>query len=750
MMEEHAEHNDALEGAQGGLFEEVHLRDYLWVVRKRLAFVIVSIIACLAIGIASSWNKVPRYTATAQMLAGSGYPTSPLISEKMVHEWVSKQDVSTYCELITSPNVAASVVQKLGIQSVEDMGFSKRESGGTFLAKAMAWVRSKVHANNADAPRPTGMTPEMLANLLRGSIQVKSSERIIYISYTCENPETAARIANGIAQCFIDNEFERRMARSRKFLAFLRREQREFEKNVRKAEQEIVDYQNNLDAIVIGVDEKARSNDALARKVDTLTSALAAASVDRIKKESAYRNILDSQKAGKSLTSIPEIINDPAFAKLEDRTLEIENQITDALVRYGPKHPQVVSLRNSLQLREKKRERLAERIAAQIENAYKRAVAEERNFGEVLKKAREEMRKANQNIVEYNMKVRIAEMNKQMFDVILKKSTEVSLVQDVQSINLNIASPAQSDIVSTSSKKGRTIFLSLFLGVCLGVGLAFFVDYMDNSIRDPKDIETYLQCNLLGILDNVEAEGAGRILLPTIAEPRSNISEHFRVLRTNLLFSPAVNESKQVVVTSANPKEGKSTVSMNLATVMAQAGRRVLLVEADMRRPVFHRALELSKDVGLSTVLIGDQTLEDAVQKTHVPGLHVLCAGPIPPNQTELLGSDTFAQFVKEARQKYDILIFDTPPMSVIDPVLVATMGGGAVFLVVRSGKTKRYNVRRMLKQLRQFNIPMVGVLLNRVNVRRKGYYQYYYSYYGYYGYHEDEETEKPAPAAPK
>lgn len=725
---------------QPTVFEEIHLKDYLWVVRKRLALVLVPVIVALAIGIYMVFHLVPEYSATTQVLVGRS--TSPMMDTEQ-YSPIAAQDVNTYCEIIRGSALSQSVVERLGIQTQEELGF--RRPTKSLWEKVRDWARNKIRATReSEVPKPP--SPSQLAETLRKSLTVMSSKesRLINIMYTCEQPDAAAKIANATAETFIDDEIKRRMENVRKVLTYLRRSQREFEKNLKKSEQDILNFQDKkLDAIVLGLDEKAKVQDALSKTVETLTDALARTRVERIKKEAVWNELQKRIKSGTDLMSIPAIASHPIIKDLRAAKLQIRGEMIGLSTKYGPRHPKTIALQKSLESIDKQMAPAIDTIVKNIEYSYKTSIAEENTLTDVLKHAKQDVRKANLSILEYNQMVRVSEMNRDTFNVILKKASETSLVRDVESVNLHITNPAQPDLYKIKSKKGRTVFLSLFLGLIVGVGLAFFVDYMDNSIRDPRDVESYLQSKLLGMLELVsDVAGERGLPLPTLEHPKSTVAENFRTLRTNLLFSPAVIEAKQLVVTSTIPREGKTTVSSNLAVVLAQSGRKVLLVDADMRRPYIHKIFDLDRDKGLSTYLIGEHALDDIIEPTNIPGLHAVSAGPIPPNQSELLGSEAFLRLVEEAKQRYDILLFDTPPMSVTDPVIVARMGGGVVLLVVRSGKTPRNHVKRVLRDFMQFGVSIAGVLLNQVNVRSRSYYRYYYYDYYYYGYGTNEGKE--------
>lgn len=742
------------ESGGASFLEEIHLRDYFWVIRRRVWAVILVVLLTGAFAVWREAKKQPLYQATSQLLVGANQPSSPLLYERYMNQWTSQQELATYCEIIRSSGLARETIERLGANSLEDIGY-KQQGGLSLRARIRGWI-NRILPTSAPAERTkeTGTAPSdtdaarksTLAETLRSGIvtQVVEGSRLINISYTCQDSKACARVANAIAEAFIDDEMRRRMDSTRKIFTYLRGEQQRFEKNVRDSERDLLKFHDRLDALVIGVDEKAKVQDALGKTIESLTSALAEMRVERVKREATYQELKRRLDAGEDLAATPIISGDPAILELRKVLMGLKQDLARAQAQFGPKYPTIEALQVTIRDTESDIADTAKMLLTKIENSYKVAIVEEEKLREELNKAKKEVQEANRSIVEYNMLLRVAQTNKDLFDVILKKATETSLGGDVQMVNIHIVNPAKPDLSRIASHRMRNVVLSLIFGLAMGVGLAFFIDYMDNSIRSPQEVESYLRTQLLGIIESMEDSSKQEgVPLPTLSHPKSLVSEHFRSLRTNLLFSPILAESRNLIVTSTIPQEGKTTIASNLAIVMAQSGRRVLLIDADMRRPSLHRIFQLSRSKGLSTVLIGENTVDEVVETTTIPGLHVITSGPIPPNQTELLDSASFRRFVQDIRDQFDIIIFDTPPMSVVDPVIVGRICGGVCLLVTRAGKTPRAHVKRVLRELGQFAVPVAGILLNHVDVSQKEYGGYYYYGYYRYGYHYDDRGDK-------
>jgi capsular exopolysaccharide synthesis family protein len=265
-------------------------------------------------------------------------------------------------------------------------------------------------------------------------------------------------------------------------------------------------------------------------------------------------------------------------------------------------------------------------------------------------------------------------------------------------------------------------------GLFIALALGFFFEYLDNRLKTPEEIKEHLGIPPLGLLPSVKGMGAGHPYPLLVDDTWPKLTEAFRTLRTNLIFSSSAQKSRSVVVTSTGPGEGKTLVSANLATSLAQAGLRVLVIDADMRRPALHKALEVAQEPGLSDVLVGQAKASESVSKTAVPGLWILPAGGISPNPAELLGSKRFRDFLHTLGEHFDWIVIDSPPvMAVADAAVVANVATGVVF-VIRSEAVSRYAAQAALEQLKNARASVIGGVLNRVDLDRQAY--YYSTYY--------------------
>ena len=299
----------------------------------------------------------------------------------------------------------------------------------------------------------------------------------------------------------------------------------------------------------------------------------------------------------------------------------------------------------------------------------------------------------------------------------------------------------------------QNLLLALVTGLACGVGLAFFFEYLDNSIKSPDDVKKHLDVPLLGILGRFEplSNDESKKELPLLDTPRSTISEAIRTVRTNILFSASDGETKVLLVTSAMAQEGKTIMSTNLSVGFAQLGKKVLLIDADMRKPRVHTVFNLEREPGLSEVLVDAKEPPLVIRDTQVANLKLITCGTIPPNPAELLISPRMDAFIQEMKKQFDIIVIDSPPItSVTDAVEISSFVDGVV-VVIKTGATPRPAAQSAIHQLSEVNANIFGVVLNDVDMQKDNYYYPYYKYYSryysryyyHYGYYYGEDGQK-------
>jgi succinoglycan biosynthesis transport protein ExoP len=469
-----------------------------------------------------------------------------------------------------------------------------------------------------------------------------------------------------------------------------------------------------------------------------------------------------------NVDALPAAQNNPVIQGLIKRKSDLSDQYADALNQYGPNFPKVQRLASQQEEVDKDLQKARQNMVDTIQEEYNTAQSRVRLLGGTLDKQKQDANDQAEKLVQYHILVHDAESNKQLYDGLLQKLKEAGITAGLRSSNIRIVDPALIPTAPSRPQKGRNIMLALLVGLVGGIGLAIFREYLDNTVKSPDDIESLTGLPSLAVVPSVpEMNGmqgrlarlsgdtpipAGtnpRVELLSYMQPKSQISEAFRALRTSLLLSQADHPPQVILVTSALPREGKTTAAVNLAVTLAQLGDRTLILDSDLRKPGIRRALNLTvgKDAGLSSYLAGVCGLDD-VMTPHptISNLTALTTGPVPPSPADLLSSHRMREAITDLRRRFKFIVIDSPPiMAATDAVILSALTDG-VLLVVRSGSTPKEAFTRSRDLLAAVKCRLLGVVLNAVDSKAPDYY-YSYRYYPYaYGYGYGEEVTKTAP----
>jgi capsular exopolysaccharide synthesis family protein len=531
---------------------------------------------------------------------------------------------------------------------------------------------------------------------------------------------------------------------------------------VETAQEKLVQYQK--DHGILGVDEK---QNIVTDKLDQLNKDLTAAETDRIQKESLYR-LTQSGNAPDLLSTASSTApgQQSLLEKLRAQQADLKIQYARANAQFGPAYPEVVKLDDQLQQVQTEIQIETKKIGAGVKNQYLAAVAREKMLRDALEKQKQEQNKLNESAIEYSTLKRDVETSRQLYEGLLQKLKEAGVTAGLRTNNIRIVDAARVPPAPTEPNVPRNVGFGFLLGLSSGLGLAFLLEGLDSTVRTTEQAQIISALPSLGIIPlsikpthaelrkplpaAISGHGRSPVELITQARPQSQVAESYRALRTSLLLSSLGAPPKFILVTSALPQEGKTTTSINSAIVLAQKGARVLLVDADLRRPGVAKSLAMSSRVGLSSVLTGSATLENAITRSPLlPSLFVLPAGPPPTNPAELMASNEMKQVLADVKEKFDHIVIDTPPALSVTDAVVLSPSMDAVILVIRSGQTTKQALRRARDLLMQVNARVTGVLLNAVDLRSPEYY-YYYEYRGKYGarYYRDNHTTPKEPTA--
>ena len=462
-------------------------------------------------------------------------------------------------------------------------------------------------------------------------------------------------------------------------------------------------------------------------KMREYSTQLTRAEAKRKELEALYR-LIQRTKASE-LETVPDVAADTAIGAINRDLMTAEQRVSDLSKKYGPKHPAMKKAVSELSLLKKGKARAVKKVVRTIRNGYQLARAKENDIRSLLAKAKSEAVNLNEKFIQYGILKREVETNRFLYNALVKKIKERGLSGENQTVNVRVLERAALPERPAKPNKKRNILLGLALGLAAGVGLAFFVEYFDNTIKDPEQLESHFGTPVLGSVATVKPEKGQTIVSHLLGAPNSAFSECYRTIRTGLILSSANAAPRTMVVTSVVPQEGKSTTALNIAVTFARSGKRVILVDADMRRPMLHNLLEVDNASGLSLHLAGAQETPP-VRSGPQPSLDVITAGPVPPNPSELLSSPRLPALIETLSREYDLVLFDSPPVASISDALLLGKAVEGTLLVIRAGQTPREMIGRGLKALEGAEVRVTGAVLNGVNVKESAYYYGYDSYY--------------------
>ena len=566
---------------------------------------------------------------------------------------------------------------------------------------------------------------------------------LVHIKIEYPDPNKAALFANVIADVYMQYNLERGLTAVKEALTWLEREHERYREAKLEADEKVHEfkYENHL----VGIEQRANVTMA---KMQQLQLILTNIQTERIQVEAEYKQRLRmSQSDAWTALAKEYSVSDRLLSSLMNSRSQLLQNRDELASRYLPAHPKMASIQKQLDAIELRiKEEVGKHLMAK-QASLDIVFSKENVVREELQMIESEVKELDRKLIELQFLTGEAARNEKLYLMLDKRMSEVDLSQFMQSNNIRFVDQAVPNDVPVRPNFALNLFMAIILGAIGGIGLAFIVEYLDNTVKTKDDLEFMLGVPLLGVVPSIDSEEMLAISsnrersLFAHSRPRSPVSESLRSIRTNVLFRTGNVPSRTLLVTSAVPKEGKSFMSANLAAVLAMAGSRVILIDADLRRPSTHLLFDLSDDQGLSEVLAGTRSIDEVIQQSHVPNLEVISSGPIPPNPSELLGSDEMKRIPELLSERYDIIIIDSPPATAVaDPIVLAPLADGVV-LVVEANRTRKPVVMQAITRLQQVQAKIIGGIVNKLDVRKSGYgYYYYYSNYGYYA---DEEYEE-------
>lgn len=729
--------------------DQPEFRRYWGILRRRAWLVITAFVIVVILGTVHAFKATPIYRADAKILIEKQTPRV-MNFEDVTGLQVSDRDYyRTQQQLVESRAVLDKAIERPGVRDVLE-----GRGGGTPAGGLSSLLREIGRTVAAVMGAPPASPPELWERLGQ-VVEVKQlrETHLLQVGVESPNPRQAAMLANAVAWAFEQYHLARKLKTSNEAFKFLQEQGAEQEQKLEEAENSLQQFREEVKVVSLGAAD--RDNPLLVR-LSRLNKQLTEAQLQRIELEAqfgAVKQSLESSPGGlepsnEGLLSLPMVRSDQTLTELRTSLIHAEHQEAALAGTYGPGHPQLQVARLKAGLLRAEMEQalteLVESLSAQLEMLSRQEQALQKQYDGQNLLALEMARQS----LTYSRLDNEVNRQRRLFEVLVERMREVDLSGDYAKTNVEVVEVAEVPKVPIRPRKARIVLLCIVVGGLLGVGLACFFEHLDDTVNTPEDMEDRVGIPVLGFVPAMESQDgeAGAFAyrgMVCAVDPACSATEAYRNIRTSLFFSAPAEENKTLVVASGAPGAGKTTTASNLALVMAQSGKRVLLVDADLRRPMVHRVFGLESTTGMTNVLVGEASLEEAVQKAHNDGavienLDILAAGPRPPNPAELLDSEAMRTLLQEARDRYERVLVDTPPvLFVTDASILGAMSDG-VIMVVKSATNSRALARRAREQLEGVNARILGGVLNDVHVSRLGYYYSDYYHYGYSRYYKD------------
>ena len=713
----------------------VPLAHYLWILRRQAwkiaAFVVATILATLVV----SLRLTPIYESTVSVDIDRQVPTG-VLGEEATRSATNDADqfIATQVKLIESDSVLRPVVDKYRLREVEEDALEEAvDHSATSLEAPVILKRLKI-------TRPP-------------------NTYILQISYRSSNRQLAADVANEIAQSYLAHTYRIRYQATANLSDFMERQLEELKAKMEKSSAAVAQFERELN--VINPEEKTS---ILSARLLELNSEYTKTQADRVKKEAAYNSVqsgtLEAAQVstqGDALKRLTENLNDAL-----EKFAEVKNH-------YGLNHPEYKKAQTRVQELESQIASTGDSVRQRVEVEFREAVNREAMISSAVQETKTEFDRLNSRSFEYQTLKREADGDKKLYEELVRKIKEAGINASFQNSSIRVADPARPGLKPVFPKIWLNLLLAFLASTFLAVGIAVVSDVLDNTVRDPDQVTRLMKTEVIGSLPAVKDWrrrlspinahiGAGRLSGPRLNgngagvkdlaivagetgyQALSTYEEAIRTLRNSILLTDFDRRLRSILLTSASPSEGKSTVAAHLAATHAGQGKRTLLIDGDLRRPSVHRLYQVPNSVGLSNVLLQQISWRDALVRMPEPeGLDILPAGPSTRRASDLIGTG-LAELVEEAAREYDLVVLDAPPLlGFAEPLQMASVVDG-VIIVARAGETSRTALASVITTLSRLRANLVGVVLNEVHreISPGYYYSYYNRYSKYYKAAED------------
>ncbi len=739
--------------------EGMFLRAYWRILRNRRWTVLPALLVIFTLVTIYTVRQKPVYRATSMLEIDQENSNVVTVEEIFQLQNVSENYLNTQHKILQSDSLARDVIKKLALDQEKEFNPPKRTAHGE---------TGKQDANASAVPLTDAVHQQLVLSGFHSHLTITPvpQSRLVAVAFDSQNPKLAATIVNTLVASYIQQNLYAHWEASQQASGWLSQQLDGLKIKLEKSEDDLQQYVQ-VNGLLFLESDKGGTQNIVEERLQQLQDELTQAQADLYKKEPLY-HLVQAGEYG----ALPGVFDNTMVQDLTIKLADLEQQKAQLAANFNTTYPKAKEVQSEIDRTQQFLNQQQQRAALHIGDEYIAAVRRVALVHQAFDQQQKQASVVAQKSVEYNILKREVDSNKQTYDGLLQRLKEAGVSAGLKASNIRIVDSAVPPIVPVEPRVPFNLAIGLGMGLVCGVSLAFIQEYMDNTLKTPDDIENFLRRPALALIPsgrgvnhrrNGHRESLPRVLLDgsETAKPasvkkgsqngwlrvdsevfqNSPLSEGFRNLRTSVLLSTAGRPPRSLAFVSAEPGEGKTTICNNLAITLAELGKRVLVVDGDMRRPSVHDFFHVNRAPGLVNYLTDNVDWRTLVQPSGLKGLDCLVCGTTPPNPSELLSSDRMRALIDDASAAYDLLLLDAPPLlNVADGRILSTMVEGAI-LVVKGGITPRDMVRRAEIYVMDVGAHLLGVVLNDVDMCRDG---YYYSAYGYYFRGAEHSNGKP------
>ena len=661
---------------------ELDVRYYADLLWRGRWIVLTTAVVAVVLGIVVSLLQTPEYRATALLQIEPPTPTFMSVTDALVgggSYWQNSDFYNTQFTILKGNSLGQRVVEQLKL--ADRPPFKGSAEAGAIL---MSHVR----------------------------IEPLPDSRLVRVHVTHVNANEAALWANALVDAYIEQSIATRVDNAKRAYDWLQERLSKTQENMRDAQNRLYDTYQSQDIFVPDAGSSPFTN-----TIAKLNEDYFSARSQRIEVEAALKQVGETRRAGRSLDTVPQVAADPTFIQLNTQVATLNAQLGQLKEELKEAHPRVQQVDAQLQQTQQSKAARAKQIVDSMEAKYSQLQKQEAELKAAIDDQKKQAAQQSRKASELEARKKEAESARNLYEVLLQKLNETDIASSIKSTTASVAERATPPLTPVYPQKRRIASIALFLGLVLGVGLVAGRDLLGNTIKDPDEIERYLHVDLLASVPRYDEANVHLV------------TEAYQNLRTALLFGRKEEGGQVVLVTGTAPQEGKTTTLLNIGKLLASSGEKTIVLDFDLRRAQLHSRLGLTREPGLTNFFVNHEDLDTLIRPTRVANLFALTAGPLPPNPPAILTRRNLPDFLDHLRRHFDWVLMDSPPLASVTDALLLARHADLVVAVVQHAKIDKRVIKRQLSALRRATPNLLGVVLNAVDVRAKGYYYYYYQH---------------------